>query len=88
MAEEVQRLSNLDTLYQNNERRMTKKEDWIMPEWMQPFREHFTNTGGNTVEELMSWKGTMQTNMPMALLQCCMVAQVGLLMRLHDQKLV
>lgn len=61
---------------------------WEMPAWMEVYRPHFTNTGGNTVEELMNWKGTMDTNMPLALLSSCVVAQVGLLMRLYDKGLI
>lgn len=61
------------------------QEKWTMPEWMEPYREHFTNTGGNTVEKLMNWNGRSDVNLPMAFLQIAVIAQVGLLMRLYDK---
>ena len=30
------------------------EETWTMPEWMEPYRELFQNTGGNPIEELMN----------------------------------
>lgn len=32
----------------------TKREPWVMPDWMEPYREHFQNTGGNSIEDLMN----------------------------------
>ena len=60
-----------------------EKNTWVMPEFMEKYREHFTNTGGNTVEELMNWKGSAFANLPMALLSSCASSQVGLLTRLN-----
>jgi len=31
-----------------------KRETWVMPEWMEPFRKFIGNTGGNPIEELMN----------------------------------
>lgn len=64
---------------------MEKKKDWKMPKWMEPYRGQFTNTGGNSVEELMNWKGTMASNMVVACLSIAIEAQVGLLMNMYDK---
>lgn len=65
-----------------------KHEEWIMPDWMEKYRDEFVNTGGNTVEELMNWHGTMDTNMPMACLSMCVSSQVSLLMQLKKNSLI
>lgn len=62
---------------------MANKE-WKMPKWMEAYRDSFTNTGGNSVEELINWHGTAQSNIVIAILSSCAVAQVGLLGRLYD----
>lgn len=57
-----------------------------MPEWMEPYRDSFTNTGGNTVEELMADlnnKNLMRTNIVLFTLASCVSSQVGMLERLH-----
>ena len=66
---------------------MSKKQNkWAMPEWMEPYRVLFNNTGGNTVEECMNRKDvTVFNNAPMALICVAVEAQVGLLMSLYDK---
>lgn len=56
-----------------------QKKEWVMPDWMELFREHFVNTGGNTVEELVNAAADPRTNAVLALLQDCVVSQVQLL---------
>ena len=67
---------------------MDEKTEWTMPDWMEKYRSHFTNTGGNTVEQCYNWKGNAFANMPMAMLSSCVIAQVGLLLRLKDAGLI
>lgn len=56
-----------------------------MPEWMEPYRDFFTNTGGNSIEELMNNNANFQTNLPLTALSISCESQVGLLMRLYDK---
>ena len=61
-----------------------KDRDWKMPEWMESYREHFCNTGGNSLEDLMQdeevalWSNAMRF-----MLVACVDSQVTLLERLH-----
>lgn len=64
------------------------KGTWVMPLWMERYRMHFVNTGGNTVEELMNSHVNFSTNMPLALLHECILSQVALLKRLHQVGLI
>lgn len=32
-------------------------EKWIMPDWMEPYKDIITNTGGNSIGELMNDDG-------------------------------
>ena len=50
--------------------------DWKMPEWMEPYRDLFNNTGGNSVEELQNSKATIVENAPMAMIAAGMKMQV------------
>lgn len=59
---------------------MTK---WTMPEWMEPYREHIVNTGGNVVESLVNGTTSPLINLPLSTLQACVKSQVALLERLH-----
>lgn len=34
--------------------REPKRKPWLMPDWMEPYRDLFENTGGNPIEELMN----------------------------------
>ena len=57
---------------------------WVMPEWMEPYREHFANTGGNSIEELMSDSDSnVRNNVVRAALIIAVESQVILLSRLH-----
>ena len=71
-----------------------KRKKWVMPKWMEPYREWFTNTGGNSIEDLMSdhlsaHPSTLFNNGPRAALCIACIAQVHLLEnmrpRLHAQ---
>lgn len=60
-----------------------KRKPWTMPAWMEPFREDFTNTGGNSVERLLNGTTDARVNLPLAVLEACAQSQVLLLDRLH-----
>jgi len=66
----------------------TKRALWVMPEWMEPFRKSFNNTGGNTVEDLMNNNTPGWANEVLATLSICAETQVVLLTRLHKQGLL
>jgi len=57
---------------------------WTMPKWMEPFRKHIRNTGGNTVEQLMNGNDSPDVNLPLSTLQACVKSQVSLLVQLHN----
>lgn len=57
--------------------------DWVMPEWMERYREYFNNTGGNSVENLMNDKST--NNNVRSVLAISVASQVILLRRLYDK---
>ena len=62
----------------------TKKAPWVMPAWMEPYRNDFTNTGGNSIEELMSDSDSnVRNNVVRAALIIAVESQVILLSRLH-----
>lgn len=62
---------------------------WTMPEWMEPYRELFANTGGNQIEELMNDRTTNhRNNLIRSALIVAVSSQVALLMKLHSQGLV
>jgi hypothetical protein len=65
---------------------MSKKpKKWVMPKWMEPFRESFNNTGGNKIEDLMNDHATTITvNTPRVMLIIAVVSQVTLLTYLHN----
>lgn len=56
---------------------------WTMPEWMKQYVEYIGETGGNDVEELVNGKTKMSINLPLAVLEIAVRAQVDLLARLH-----
>ncbi len=64
------------------------EELWTMPEWMEPYRECITNTGGNSVEECMNREVNFFANHVVAVLFACVKAQVILLNRLHEEGLL
>lgn len=57
---------------------------WKMPPWMEPYREHIVNTGGNRVEDMVNGSASPLVNLPLSTLQACVKSQVALLNRLHD----
>ncbi len=55
-----------------------------MPDWMEPYRQLISNTGGNPIEELMNdTKTNARSNMIRAALIVSVDCQVKLLARLH-----
>lgn len=64
---------------------------WVMPEWMEKYREFFINTGGNSVEDLMNRdprEANVVINAPVALMCVSVESQYFLLMRLHEADLL
>ena len=61
---------------------------WKMPRWMEPYRQHFVNTAGNTIEELMSRTTDPRVNLPLSMLEACVKSQVSFLIRLHEKGLL
>jgi len=60
------------------------KEQWVMPAWMEPYRNLINNTGGNSIEELMNSRVSIEINMPLAVLCITVAAEVRLLHDLHE----
>lgn len=58
-------------------------ELWVMPDWMEQYRQHFLNTGGNEVEDLINRlnneRNLAATNFPVFTLAVAVKSQVGLL---------
>lgn len=68
---------------------MNKKEKWVMPEWMEKYRDLINNTGGNSIEDLQNDHTTnLFVNAPRALICCCVHAQVLLFETLHKKGLL
>lgn len=65
-----------------------QKKEWVMPDWMELFREYFVNTGGNTIEELVNTKVDSRTNAVLAFLQDCVTSQIQLLQRAFKKGLL
>lgn len=64
---------------------MTKKKQWVMPKWMEPYRSSINNTGGNSIEDVMNREDvTVFNNAPMAMICVAVKSQVALLERLND----
>lgn len=64
---------------------MEKNEKWQMPEWMKPYEDLIINTGGNSVEELVSDNTTnVFTNVPRAIIVVGVKSQVALLIQLYE----
>lgn len=67
----------------------TAAPPWVMPEWMEPYRELIGDTGGNSIEELYNDETTAQQNLIRAALALAVRDQVNLLYRLmHGGHLV
>lgn len=56
--------------------------------WMKPFLKHITNTGGNSVAEMLQDTTPYQVNGPRAIIGACVKSQVAFLQRLHDAGLL
>lgn len=62
---------------------------WVMPAWMEPYRKHIKNTGGNSVEELMNDRTCdISNNAVRAALCVAIQSQVALLEHLHRDGLL
>ncbi len=57
---------------------------WEMPKWMEPYRRHIVNTGGNEVEDMVNGVADQRVNLPLSTLQACVKSQVSLLQKLHS----
>lgn len=61
-----------------------RPKQWVMPEWMEPYRDMIRNTGGNSVESLMNDHKTNGFNNSIrAALIVAVDSQVSLLGALH-----
>lgn len=61
-------------------------EPWVMPEWMEQFRDIIQNTGGNSIENLVNDTTSNTFNNPIRAALCIAVtSQVGLLITLHNR---
>lgn len=59
-------------------------DPWTMPDWMERYRPLICNTGGNTIERLMSLtERQRRANLILASLELCVSSQIALLFRLR-----
>lgn len=58
-------------------------EGWEMPAWMRKYEKYITNTGGNSVTDLMNGHADPQINLPLSTIQAMCKSQVSLLYGLH-----
>ena len=70
-----------------------KREEWRMPDWMKPYRDHIKGDGGNEVEELVNdlrinGSSLAKTNIIVYVIASGVAAQVEILTRLHDAGLL
>ncbi len=62
---------------------------WIMPDWMEQYKDLIVNTGGNGIGELMNDnKSTAFNNAPRAIICVAVKSQISLLEKLHDKGLL
>lgn len=67
----------------------TTQAPWTMPAWMEPYRSHINNTGGNPIEELMNDTKTNGFNNSIRLsLIIAVQSQVMLLTSLYNRGLL
>jgi hypothetical protein len=80
-----------------NWRTENMSKTWKMPQWMEKYREYITNTGGNSIEEIMSdymsmddkrGSNMLQTNLPKYLIILCVSSQVNLLEKLWKEDMI
>ena len=63
-----------------------KHKPWVMPAWMEPYRDTIVNTGGNAVEDLMNDHDTnFNNNLPRCALMLCVQSQVALLSAMRER---
>jgi hypothetical protein len=68
---------------------MDERPVWVMPEWMEPYRELIGDTGSNPIEDLMNdYTTTAQVNLYRAAICISVKDQVALLYRLHAKGLL
>lgn len=61
-------------------------DKWVMPEWMEKYRELITNTGGNDIERLMSLTSKdTRGNIILGALAVSVDSQINLLQRLKNE---
>lgn len=66
-----------------------KREKWVMPEWMEPYRKSINNTGGNDIEDMMNNHSVnLDNNAILTLLVVAVKSQVTLLETLHKAELI
>ena len=56
---------------------------WTMPEWMERFRDCFTYTGGNSIEDLVNGDADPRINLPLSTIQFGVKSQVMLLEKMR-----
>ncbi len=62
---------------------------WVMPEWLEPYRDLIGDTGGHSVEELMNdWTSGFHDNYMRAARMMAVNAQIELLRRLRGEGLL
>ena len=65
------------------------RTEWTMPPHLERFREHITNTGGNSIEILMNdHRSNLRNNGIRACLCVAVQSQMSLLENLHEQRLL
>lgn len=52
---------------------------------MEPFRGLICNTGGNSIEEMVSGNADPRVNLPLSTLQACVKSQVTLLENMYSE---
>ena len=65
-----------------------KDKKWKMPKWMKKYEKFIRNAGGNSIEELVNDRTTVQINLPLAMISVAVSSQVILLTVLHDKGLL
>lgn len=62
---------------------------WVMPEWLEPYRELIADTGNQSIEELMNdWTSGFHDNYMRAARMMAVNAQIELLVRLRNEGLL
>ncbi len=61
------------------------KSKWSMPGWMEPYRDFFNNTGGNSIEDLANGNSSPAINSILFTLETCVRSQIQLLCTLHKE---